>query len=984
MSIKLDIGKMKHVSSDDKSTTLKHPKGHTVTIYHNVLSKDNQDALKALSKVKSPKDISECQDDSKSEFGKVIQKAKGGTIPANKQQSLPFGGTSPGQPQAAMMYDGGPALDRTQTGSQVPATNGASQGATKTYNAKDLAAGSQTPVPTASIDEMKKGWWNDPKKKPQSKAKGGEICMDEGGKVPAPNAQQDTPPKSTTPHDTPSNVNTPSSVSDAINRITNGWAEGGEILMAEGGEANYAYDAGLPCLNPHCKSHGKPHPNCRCYSSASHFANGGEVSKVRYCANGTPHNASCMYAKGGISEQGRDVRHGNKQSNPDQKALAQNFAREDAKGRIVEERHIKPNIKGLAEGGKVDPKFDAINKKQEELAKSQGSSAKPPELMKKSNLHPPHIPSHTGYGRVGYAEGTTEVKQPLPVPGGGNVPTPTEAADLHAKAGDSYSRAAQLKEGKAPKDEADTERDMDKYEASQPPTALERSNQEREQARKQAQEPQPVNDTEAPPTGAPHLDQTDTYGHMDQASQDNTADMDPPSQAPAPQQSQIAQNPQDPSTQIPQSSAATPPVSPMDPLAAQHIRENQALQQDLNNGHLTPKTYHDLFAYNKDGTERSTLGKIGMMFSLLVGGMGSGITKQPNVVFQMMDNIIKNDLEAQQKSKDNAQNLLKIHQARLLNNANVKNVLASTEYTDAQKQEVLAKVKMKATTQSYMDAGSIAMFDQLRKLKTMTPGTKAYNDTAQTAMLMAQAVEHNNAQAAVMGAAGVRNLGNLSGQRDQNDNSAGQGMSPREQKFQDDMRLLENTGQGDKAALFRSTHITDVPGMANKAATVPDTEKMVQNSDVLNEKLQDVLDFAKQNKGSVNPAVIRQAAQKAHELSAFYNRSVDGLGLTPGRLGWLDEQIKTNPTSIIQQILGNNRALQEIKDSNNRRTNTQLHDTGFDVKRDSPIHYSQQGKPEVKQQSAQLDTSNELERFDPVSKKTVIYDAKTKKPLRWK
>src|SRR2546429_6506776 len=23
--------------------------------------------------------------------------------------------------------------------------------------------------------------------------------------------------------------------------------------------SNYAYDAGLPCLNPHCKSHGQPH-----------------------------------------------------------------------------------------------------------------------------------------------------------------------------------------------------------------------------------------------------------------------------------------------------------------------------------------------------------------------------------------------------------------------------------------------------------------------------------------------------------------------------------------------------------------------------------------------------------------------------------------------------------------------------------------------------------------------------------------------------
>lgn len=45
---KLDLSKMKHVRSDDKTTTLRHPLGHEVTINHAVLAPHNAAALKAL------------------------------------------------------------------------------------------------------------------------------------------------------------------------------------------------------------------------------------------------------------------------------------------------------------------------------------------------------------------------------------------------------------------------------------------------------------------------------------------------------------------------------------------------------------------------------------------------------------------------------------------------------------------------------------------------------------------------------------------------------------------------------------------------------------------------------------------------------------------------------------------------------------------------------------------------------------------------
>ncbi len=58
-----------------------------------------------------------------------------------------------------------------------------------------------------------------------------------------------------------------------------------------------AYDAGLPCKNPNCKSHGTPHPNCRCYGD---MAAGGEVSQ--FCSEDRKHQPDCEYFANGTPD----------------------------------------------------------------------------------------------------------------------------------------------------------------------------------------------------------------------------------------------------------------------------------------------------------------------------------------------------------------------------------------------------------------------------------------------------------------------------------------------------------------------------------------------------------------------------------------------------------------------------------------------------------------------------------------------------------
>lgn len=83
---------------------------------------------------------------------------------------------------------------------------------------------------------------------------------------------------------------------------------------------------------------------------------------------------------GGVSEQGRDIRFANK-SKGQEKEMAQDFAKEEARGRAKFERdHVKPKMQGLAEGGEVKKPVDKF---EEKLEKEIFPKYKNPELAKK-------------------------------------------------------------------------------------------------------------------------------------------------------------------------------------------------------------------------------------------------------------------------------------------------------------------------------------------------------------------------------------------------------------------------------------------------------------------------------------------------------------------------------------------------------------------------------------------------------------------------
>lgn len=164
-----------------------------------------------------------------------------------------------------------------------------------------------------------------------------------------------------------------------------------------------------------------------------------------------------------------------------------------------------------------------------------------------------------------------------------------------------------------------------------------------------------------------------------------------PPEAPvaAPASAPVPQAPQPPAPAVSPIAAAAPATAQAEPtpdeMAAKKTEEDLKFAQDLHAGHITPKTYSSLFA------EKSTAGKIGTIFGLMLSGIGSGLSHQSNAYLAMMDKQIQNDLEAQKTDQSNKQNWYKMSidytRAQTLNDLTESEV--SKNWTENEKQKFL-------------------------------------------------------------------------------------------------------------------------------------------------------------------------------------------------------------------------------------------------------------------------------------------------------
>jgi hypothetical protein len=711
-------------SSDDNSTTLQHKKGHQLKIAHNVLSKKNQEILKALANApvqdnSTDKDIQP--------YGKVIQKASGGYVKEIHS-------------------------DRTEPG----------------YTSK----------------------------------------------------------------------------------------------MADGGGVY------LPCLNPNCKSHGKPHPNCRCYG----MAEGGKVSS--YCSTKKPHKPDCMYYSGGSAPK-QDKSY-NYLIGPDEMA--------------------NPNAPASSQD--ISDKTTPAQDEAREQARANENA-----VWRQQNVQPETQDDYSGY--TDYAKGGPV---PSKSPGSMSCSKPFAEGGETSPDGDiSMAEALKvvipwIKEQMKSKDNKRTAY-VDGGVASNDSESSMPAHTEVEDLPDQPESEGMSSGPATPPSSGedtnavipPYMAAQDQPGVM------STGTATPPTYQPQPQ-SEPPMKKTGASQTAPRMSQNVTPTQYKDSVQNDIMDEGRAWSKDLDDGYIKPQTYHDLFA------NKGTLGKIGTLFGLLVAGAGSGLTHQPNAVLEMMNKEISNDLDAQKASSSNRQNYIRMAQQHELNKANVLTQAAGRKLTAAETGQINQLVDLK----SKMFAQRGAMANIMANVNKMPEGPdkqRAMNAAAM--MYKGLDAENSDAASRFATAQALTHFGDAGSQQGN------------EAAYQQNQNMLRRSGNGDWADQNDQRHIPGIAGSASRP--IPeDVRSRVVAMNTLDNQMNNLMNAVNNYKtfslkGNLDPRITGPMAVKAHEAAALYNQTLDGLGMTEGRMDWLDKQIPSNPQKFMEKLQGSMQKLQEVGKNNRMR-----------------------------------------------------------------
>lgn len=318
--------------------------------------------------------------------------------------------------------------------------------------------------------------------------------------------------------------------------------------------------------------------------------------------------------------------------------------------------------------------------------------------------------------------------------------------------------------------------------------------------------------------------------------------------------------------------------------------EDLAFEQDLNNGHITPQTYSDLFA------KKSTLGKIGTIFGLLLSGAGSGLTGQPNALLSMMNNEIQNDLEAQKQSKGNAQNFIKLNQMHQMNQAQIKKMVQEGKLTEAQADLSSAEANTKATALANMQMNRAALHSLSQNIQNLPPGPQR-QQAEQTLGMMYNSVNTENFDIADRAASASAYYRMMLGS-----GSGGSGGNPEEsfQKRTSGMRLLSPAG-ADMAKNLEDKHFPGLEGQASVPLSGGDREA-INSGITFDKKLAHFMDWTRKHSGDLNPADRKAGQALAAEVQGAYRQATNGGVYKEGEQNFISKLIDSTPTKFFNEI----------------------------------------------------------------------------------
>lgn len=317
------------------------------------------------------------------------------------------------------------------------------------------------------------------------------------------------------------------------------------------------------------------------------------------------------------------------------------------------------------------------------------------------------------------------------------------------------------------------------------------------------------------------------------------------------------------------------------PPAQKLMSNDQALMQDLNNGHITPKSYGDLFANS------GTLGKIGAIFGLMVSGAGAGLSHQPNMMMEMMNREIERDLEAQKHSKYNQINLLKLSQQGKLNNAEIDLKAKQGVYTQAQADKMKTENDIMTQTQARMNANRLAFHKIATIAASYPPGSKEQAEAQKQMALISSMVDTTQYHLADVAQSKLAFMNAL-----KSPGSSGQGG-----EFQDQNMFLRATGNADLAKSRESKY---VPGVGSADVDVPEDvrNKITAHQDV-DRIMQNVLDFANKHGTGTSYKDRQQGATLMNQLQSKIRVAEDQGVFKKSEAEFMRDTVGDNPAGFL-------------------------------------------------------------------------------------
>jgi len=383
----------------------------------------------------------------------------------------------------------------------------------------------------------------------------------------------------------------------------------------------------------------------------------------------------------------------------------------------------------------------------------------------------------------------------------------------------------------------------------------------------------PTNTPPASPDGQPATVQASQEpGVQDAASQDQTPAGAPDKSAP------------------PMPASTTPAQKTVD----DHYHEQrQSLQKEddnltkaLANQTIKPETLQSLFA------KKDTLGKIGTLFGLLVGGFGAGLTHTENPVLKAMQDTITNDLDAQKTSASNAQNLVRLTHEHELQKAQAGLMGQQGKAALAQARGANAEADARVDSLAQVRANRIALqtiVDQTKKYPEGSPQRQQAEN--QLAMLSSQVNSENYnllnraaASGALMSYAGGSN-----------------GQTPdAEQAFASKNRVLRLSGHEKLAEDLEAKHI---PGVGDANIAVPEqTKQGIVNIKNMNDLMNRSLELSKKYSGvswsQLDPSVKAEAASIHGQLIGVVKQVQHDGVYKPSEATFIGDQVGGDPSAL--------------------------------------------------------------------------------------